>query len=56
MSTMTDGSGEWRMNYLTVAEYAAQKRVSVRVIRAEIKKGRILSEKIGKEYRIPVPE
>lgn len=44
------------MNYLTVAEYATQKRVSVRVVRAEIKKGRIPAEKIGKEYRIPVQE
>jgi excisionase family DNA binding protein len=41
------------MNYLTVAEYASEKRVSVRTIRAEIKKGRIKAEKIGKEYRIP---
>lgn len=44
------------MNYLTVSEYAALKRVSVRVIRAEIGKGRIKAEKIGKEYRIPVDE
>jgi hypothetical protein len=42
------------MIYQTVAEYAIEKRVSVRVIRAEIKKGRINAEKIGKEYRIPV--
>ena len=42
------------MIYLTVAEYAAKKRVTVRVIRAEIKKGRIKAERIGKEYRIPV--
>ena len=42
------------MNYLTVSEYAELKRVSVRVIRAEIKKGRIQAERIGKEYRIPV--
>jgi excisionase family DNA binding protein len=44
------------MKYLTVAEYAAEKRVSVRVVRAEIGKGRIKAEKIGKEYRIPVPD
>jgi excisionase family DNA binding protein len=42
------------MKYLTVSEYATLKRVSVRVIRAEISKGRIKAEKIGKEYRIPV--
>lgn len=42
--------------YLTVAEYAASRRVSVRVVRAEIKKGRIKAERIGKEYRIPVPD
>ena len=41
------------MNYLTVFEYANLKRVSVRVVRSEIKKGRITAEKIGKEYRIP---
>jgi excisionase family DNA binding protein len=44
------------MKYLTVAEYATEKRVSVRVIRAEIAKGRIPAEKIGREYRIPVPD
>lgn len=42
------------MSYLTVAEYAALKRVSVRVVRAEIGKRRIKAEKIGKEYRIPI--
>ena len=42
------------MRYLTVAEYAEFKRVSVRVVRSEIGKGRIKAEKIGKEYRIPV--
>jgi len=42
--------------YLTLPEYAAKKRVTVRVIRAEIKKGRIKAERIGKEYRIPVGE
>jgi excisionase family DNA binding protein len=40
--------------YLTVSEYAKLKRVSVRVVRGEIKKGRISAEKIGKEYRIPI--
>jgi excisionase family DNA binding protein len=45
-----------RVKYLTVAEYATEKRVSVRVIRAEIAKGRIPAEKIGREYRIPVPD
>lgn len=38
--------------YLTVAEYSKLKRVTVRVVRTEIKKGRIKAEKIGKEYRI----
>jgi len=42
------------MTYLTVAEYAASKRVTSRTLRAEIKKGRIKAEKIGKEYRVPV--
>ena len=42
------------MSYLTVTEYAAEKRISVRTVRAEIKKKRIIAEKIGKEYRIPV--
>jgi len=42
------------MKYLTVAEYARIKRVTPRVVRAEIKKGRIKAERIGKEYRIPV--
>ncbi|MFA5715384.1 MAG: hypothetical protein WC998_06575 [Candidatus Paceibacterota bacterium] len=42
--------------YLTVLEYATEKRVSVRVIRSEIKKGRIKAERIGKEYRIPVED
>ncbi len=44
------------MKYLTVAEYAAEKRVTVRVIRAEIGKGRIKAERIGREYRIRVDE
>jgi excisionase family DNA binding protein len=44
------------MKYLTVAEYASLKRVSVRVVRSEIGKDRIKAEKIGKEYRIPVEE
>ena len=44
------------MKYLTVSEYAELKRVSVRVVRVEIKKGRIPAERIGKEYRIPVQE
>ena len=42
--------------YLKVSEYASKKQVTVRVIRAEIKKGRIKAERIGKEYRIPVGE
>ena len=40
--------------YLTVAEYAGIKRVSVRVIQSEIRKGRIQAERIGKVYRIPI--
>lgn len=47
---------ERRMKYLKVDEYADLKRVSIRTIRNEIKKGRIKAEKIGREYRIPVPE
>jgi len=44
------------MKYLTVAEYAALKRVTARVVRAEISKGRIKAEKIGREYRIPMED
>jgi len=45
------------MKYLTVQEYADLVRVSVRVVRAEIKKGRIPGAvRIGKEYRIPAKE
>jgi excisionase family DNA binding protein len=42
------------IKYLTVIEYADWKRVSLRTVRNEIKKGRIKAEKIGREYRIPV--
>lgn len=44
------------MKYLSVLEYSIQKRVSRRVVRSEIKKGRIKAERIGREYRIPVEE
>ena len=44
------------MKYITGAEYAALKRVTVRVVRAEISKGRIPAEKIGREYRVPVED